>query len=260
MNATVEAQPPPPETLIAGGRGRPAGEGASWIGSGWRLFTRAALMWILAMLILFVIYIVANFIPIVGPIVMHILNPVFAAGLMVACASLDRGGEFELEHLFAGFKRNFASLLVVGIVIGLVELAILLAFVGIAGIGLLGLIFTSASGEQAEQILQASLIPLLLGTLVALALMVPVFMAYWFAPALVVLHDMEPMAALKESFKACLRNIMPSLIYGILMFLLGLLVPLTLGLGLLVWVPLFFTSTYAAYRDIFIAAPAAAPA
>jgi uncharacterized membrane protein len=259
MNATVEAQPLPPETLIPGGRGRPAGEGASWIGAGWRLFTRAALMWIIAMLILFVIYIVANFIPIVGPIVMHILNPVFAAGLMVACASLDRGGEFELEHLFAGFKRNFASLLVVGLVIGLIELAILLAFLGIAGIGLLGGILTAASGEQAEQILEASVIPLLLGTLVALALMVPVFMAYWFAPALVVLHGMEPMAALKESFMACLRNIMPSLIYGILMFLLGLLVPLTLGLGLLVWVPLFFTSTYAAYRDIFTGT-AAAPA
>ena len=71
---------------------------------------------------------------------------------------------------------------------------------------------------------------------------------------------MEPMAALKESFKACLRNILPSLIYGILMFLLGLLVPLTLGLGLLVWVPLFFTSTYAAYRDIFTQTRAAAPA
>src|SRR5436305_10051310 len=126
MNATVEAPPLPSENLIAGGRGRPAGEGASWIGSGWRLFTRSALMWIIAMLILFVIYVVANFIPIVGAIVMHVLNPVFAAGLMVACASLDGGGEFELEHLFAGFKRNFGSLLIVGIVIAALELAILL--------------------------------------------------------------------------------------------------------------------------------------
>ena len=260
MNATVEAAPLPSENLIAGGRSRPAGEGASWIGSGWRLFTRAALMWIIAMLILFVIYIVANFIPIVGPIVMHILNPVFAAGLMIACASLEGGGEFELEHLFAGFKRNFGSLLVVGVVIGLIELAILLLFVAIAGMGIVGLIFSSASGAQAEEVLQASLLPLLLGTLVAMALMVPVFMAYWFAPALVVLHGMEPMAALKESFMGSLRNMLPALIYGILMFLLGLLVPLTLGLGLLVWVPLFFTSTYAAYRDIFTGTRAAAPA
>ncbi|HEX3063529.1 MAG TPA: BPSS1780 family membrane protein, partial [Usitatibacter sp.] len=86
-----------------------------------------------------------------------------------------------------------------------------------------------------------------------------VFMAYWFAPALVVLHGMEPIAALRESFVACLRNILPSLVYGVLMLLLSIGVALTLGLGLLVWVPLFFTSTYAAYRDIFIAAPAAAP-
>jgi len=260
MNATVEAAPLPPETLIPGGRGRPAGEGAAWIGSGWRLFTRAALMWIIAMLILFVIYIVANFIPIVGPIVMHVLNPVFAAGLMVACASLDRGGEVELDHLFAGFRKNLGSLVIVGIVIGLVELAILMAFLGIAGVGLLGGILTAASGEQAEQILEASVIPLVLGTLVMLALLVPVFMAYWFAPALVVLHDVEPMAALRESFMGCLRNIVPSLVYGIIMLLATLLVALTLGLGLLVWVPLFFTSTYAAYRDIFTAKAAAAPA
>lgn len=260
MNATAEAAPLSSETLIPGGRGRPAGEGASWIGAGWRLFTRAALMWIIAMLILFVLFIVANFIPVVGALVMHILNPVFGAGLMVACASLDRGGEFELEHLFAGFKRNFGSLVIVGIVIGLIELAIVLAFLGIAGLGLLGGILTAASGEQAEQILQASLIPLALGTLVALALMVPVFMAYWFAPALVVLHNVEPLAALRESFMGCLKNILPALVYGVIMLLLSLLVALTLGLGLLVWVPLFFTSTYAAYRDIFTAKGAGAPA
>lgn len=260
MNATTDQPPVAAETLIPGGRGRPAGEGASWIGSGWRLFTRAALMWVIAMLILFVIYILANFVPVLGAIAMHVLNPVFAAGLMVACASLERGGEFELEHLFAGFKRNFGKLVIVGVVVALVEAAILLAFLGIAGVGLLGGIFTAASGEQAEQILAASVIPLLLGTLVALALLVPVFMAYWFAPALVVLNDVEPVEALKQSFTGCLRNIVPSLVYGLIMLALSLLVALTLGLGLLVWVPLFFTSTYAAYRDIFTGARVAAPA
>jgi len=259
MNATVAETPVPPETLVPGGRARPAGEGVSWLGAGWRLFTRAALMWIIAMLILFVIYVLANFVPILGAIAMHVLNPVFGAGLMVACASLERGGEFELDHLFAGFRKNFGSLVIVGLVVALAELAILLAFLGIAGMGLLGGILTAANGEQVEQILQASVIPFLLGTLVALALMVPVFMAYWFAPALVVLHGMEPIAALRESFVACLRNILPSLVYGVLMLLLSIGVALTLGLGLLVWVPLFFTSTYAAYRDIFIGAPAAAP-
>src|SRR5437764_15184551 len=107
-------------------KSRPAGDGTAWIGAGWRLFTRAALMWIVAMLVLLVIVILANLVPLLGQIVIHLLNPVFTAGLMVACASLERGGEFELEHVFAGFKRHFGSLLVVGIIVFAVEAVLLL--------------------------------------------------------------------------------------------------------------------------------------
>jgi len=241
-------------------KSRPAGDGTAWIGAGWRLFTRAALMWVVAMLVLLVIVILANLIPIVGPVVMHLLNPVFMAGLVVACASLERGGEFELEHLFAGFKRNFTGLLVVGIVVFAVEVVLLLLFVGIAGVGLFSGIITATSGEEAEAILLASLMPLLLGSLVTLALMMPLLMAYWFAPALVVMHGMAPLTAMRESFMGCLRNIVPSLVYGVVMLVLLIVALIPLGLGLLVWVPLFFTSSYAAYRAIFTEAPADVPA
>lgn len=259
MSATGNDAPQDPG-LVLPGRGRPAGDGTAWIGSGWRIFTRAALMWIVVMLVLLVIVILANIVPIVGPVVMHLLNPVFMAGLMVACASLERGGEFELEHLFAGFKRNFASLLVVGVVVFAVEVGILLFFVGIAGVGLFSGLLTAGSGEQAEAILEASLMPLMLGSLVSLALMVPLAMFYWFAPALVVFHGMAPLAAMRASFFGCLANIVPSLVYGVVMLLLAIVALIPIGLGLFVWVPLFFTSTYAAYRAIFTEAPAAAQA
>jgi MFS family permease len=121
--------------------------------------------------------------------------------------------------------------LVVGVVVFAVEVAILLFFVGIAGVGLFSGLFTAGSGEQAEAILEASLMPLMLGSLVALALMVPLAMFYWFAPALVVFHGMAPLAAMRASFFGCLANIVPSLVYGVVM---------TLGancLGLVVFVP-----------------------
>jgi uncharacterized membrane protein len=80
---------------------------------------------------------------------------------------------------------------------------------------------------------------------------VPLLMAYWFAPALVIMHGVAPIAAMKASFGACLRNILPFLVYGIVMMVLAFLAMIPVGLGMLVWIPLSFTSTYAAYRDIF---------
>ena len=82
-------------------------------------------------------------------------------------------------------------------------------------------------------------------------------MAYWFAPALVMLGRLSPMDAAKESFMACLRNFLAFLVYGIVMGLLAIVAIIPLGLGLLVWVPVMIASTYAGYRQIFTAdAPA----
>ena len=50
-----------------------------------------------------------------------------------------------------------------------------------------------------------SLASVLIGMLLAAGLSVPLYMAVWFAPALIVLHEVAPVAALKASFLACLR-------------------------------------------------------
>jgi uncharacterized membrane protein len=92
---------------------------------------------------------------------------------------------------------------------------------------------------------------ILFGSLVTLLLMVPLLMFYWFAPALVMLNDMAPAAAMKASFRGCMRNVVPFLVYGIIMLLLSFVALIPLGLGLLVWMPLAVTSTYAAYRMIY---------
>jgi uncharacterized membrane protein len=56
----------------------------------------------------------------------------------------------------------------------------------------------------------ASATTILLGVLVGLALAVPLIAAYWFAPALVVIHGMAPIAAMKASFYGCFRNFIRS--------------------------------------------------
>lgn len=237
-------------TLVLPGRGLPAGDGWTWIASGWTLFTRAPLMWIVAILIVFVAAIVVGLVPFLGSIAFQVLNPVIAAGFVVACRSLERGGEFELEHLFAGFKIHFGKLVVVGLLLLAGYIVIFLAFAAIAGFSILGLIFSGHSHDAVQGIF-ASVMTILLGTLVALALMVPLLAAYWYAPALVVMHGMAPVEAMKASFSACFRNFVPFLVYGIVMMVFAILAVIPFGLGFLVWMPLAIASTYTSYRAIF---------
>ena len=256
MSATEMQDTPPsaeidPELrLVMPGRGLDAGAGWSWIVKGWELFTRAPLMWIVSLVIIFVIAAAVSLLPIIGQILFQLIQGVLAGGLMVACRALEKGGEFELEHLFSGFSKRFVPLLLVGVVMLVGWIVIFLVFLAFAGVGLLGA-FMTGDPELAISSGAASLGPILLGTLVMLALMVPLMAAYWFAPALVMMHDMKPVAAMKASFFACFRNFVPFLNYGLVMSVAGILAILPFGLGFLVWVPVAIASTYVAYRQIF---------
>jgi uncharacterized membrane protein len=248
-------------TLVVPGRSLPAGAGWDWIPAGWRLFARAPLMWIISIIVLFLIAIAMNFVPIVGGLVYQLLQGVFAAGFVAGCRSLERGGEFELEHLFAGFTHRFGSLLVLGAIVLLGWIAIFMVMALFAGFSVVGAMLMGGK-EAAMDAILASLGGLMLGFLVSLLLMVPLIAAYWFAPALVLVHDMAPLEAMKASLGASMRNILPFLIYSIVMLLLAIVALIPFGLGMLVWVPLLVASTYASYRQIFTAdaAPVAARA
>jgi hypothetical protein len=236
--------------LVTEPRETPAGAGVEWIGEGWRLFAKGPLMWIVAILVIVVIAVVVSIIPVIGSIAFQIAQPVFFAGLMVACRSLEIGGEFEIEHVFAGFKQNLGNLVIVGIIFMVASLVLLLVFALFAGFGLV-MAFATGDPQDAWPAIMASGMSILFGSLVVLLLMVPLLMFYWFAPALVMLHDMAPVAAMKASFRGCMRNIVPFLVYGVVMAILSFLALIPLGLGLLVWIPVAITSTYAAYRAIY---------
>ena len=78
-----------------------------------------------------------------------------------------------------------------------------------------------------------------------------VMMAYIFAPALIVMHDVTAVEAMKLSFTGCLRNILPFLLYGLVAMLLGIIAAIPFGLGFLVLMPVLTASIFAAYRQIF---------
>ena len=236
--------------LVVPGKAESIGDAWTWITEGWKLFARAPLMWIVAIVIVFVLAIVVSIVPFIGSLAFQVLQPVIAGGFIVACRSLETGGEFELEHLFAGFSKRFGPLAIVGLVFlagGLVIMLVFGLFVGFSVVGA----FMTGDPEAVAASIAASWLAIALGVLVVLGLMVPLLAAYWFAPALVMIHDMKPIEAMKASFFACLRNFVPFVIYGLLMGVALIVAMIPFGLGLLVWVPVAMTSTYVAYRRIF---------
>jgi uncharacterized membrane protein len=92
---------------------------------------------------------------------------------------------------------------------------------------------------------------MVLAILVSFALFIPINMAMWFASALVMLQDQSAPRAIGQSFRGCVKNIVPFLVYGVIVFLFAMLAALTFGLGWLVLGPVVLCSVYTAYRDIF---------
>lgn len=253
-NVARDGDPLSGGTLIEGGRSVDAGRGAAWIGEGFSLFMKAPVMWVVNILILAVIWIVCIFIPLIGPLALNLLIPVFIAGLLLGCRALDAGEPLEVNHLFAGFKANVGQLVLVGVlylvgalIIGAICMVLMLL------IGGFGAFTALASGHATAGAGMGLLLGFMLIGLLALALSIPLVMAVWFAPALVLFHEVEPINAMKQSFAACLKNIIPFLIWGLIAFVLSIIAAIPFGLGYLVLMPVTIGALYRSYREIFVA-------
>lgn len=239
--------------FLAEGRKVPAGNGVAWLGGGWDLFKESPGIWILFTIILVVLSLVMSFVPL-GQIALGLIWPVLVGGIMLGCAAIKQGEPLEISHLFAGFSAKAGPLILVGLIYFAGSLAIMLiagiiAFLGIGSAGLTAIL----SGEAYELMAGAAglVMSILIACLVALLLFVPLVMAFWFAPALVLFHDVEPLAAMRASFKACLTNFVAFLLYGLVGLFLAIVASIPLMLGWLVLAPVSFGSIYAAYRDVF---------
>ncbi len=235
---------------VPGGRGVPAGHGWNWIAEGWTLFKSAPGMWIAIIVVFVVMFMVLALIPFIGSLALSLLFPVFGAGFMIGCRAIEDGGQLEFKHLFEGFSQRFGPLIAVGALYLAASIAIFLVTMLITGASLFALFM--AGGSQSTAATGGALAGLALAVLIILALSIPLLMAVWFAPALVVFHELGPVEAMKHSFLGCLRNILPFLVYGIIYTLLAILATIPLGLGWLVLGPVTAASIYTAYRDIYL--------
>jgi len=234
--------------FIPAGQAVAAGNGWTWITDGWGLFARQPGMWVGIIFAFLLLFILISLIPVAGGLAAALLGPVFAGGIMLGCRALREGGELEFGHLFAGFREHAGKLILIGVFNLIAWIVIMVIVELIIGASVLALIAGGGTEPSA-----GGATGILLGVLVALALSIPVYMAIWFAPSLVALNELDTIPALKASFAACLKNIVPFLLYGVILFALAIVALIPLGLGWLVLGPVVAASVYTAYRDIFYA-------
>lgn len=228
-----------------------------------RFFLSSPATWIFLLLTLFIAMKIVNMVPLLALLAI-LLMPVFLAGLMEGCRALEEGRELTVSHLAAGFQKHAGRLVTIGGVSMVGNLLIVMIIVAIGGDSITTLAKTlsknpTISPEMASEV-QAAAASATNAVLVGSLASIPLLMALWFAPLLVYFHDARPLQALQWSFVACLTNVLPFFVYGLVILAgLMLLVPagIKLGifdLGLWLMAPVLVPSIYASYRDIFSAA------
>ena len=266
----------PPSTPPAFYRVVPAGNGSAWLKDAVHRVRGAPGTWLGIVGFLFFMLLIPGI-----NYIVNILIPVALGGIMIGCQQESAKTPFKFDHLFAGLNTHRKPLLILSgyyalalITVNLLTYLLLLS----AGIDIQELVIQmtppqgrimteSEALEWTTSLLETdALLYALLALLVSLALMIPVLMAVWFAPALVVFHNLSPTAAIKTSLKACNDNFRPFLIYGLaafgyivlfylMVFIVTALIPFVgIILFILSFVLLFsisLASIYSTYEDIF---------
>jgi uncharacterized membrane protein len=235
-----------------------AGRGLQWWASAisWLFADSAQLgVWVLMAVVFFALTLILHFIPLLGSLASFLLHFVFAGGLLLAASKSAARTAPPFGDLFAGFGPRAGQLVAVALLVFVACLAIGAAIFAI-GIGavisaaLRGVFSDMSFPDPARWGIGLGTLGLLFLCLLAL---IPVSMAAWLAPALVMLRGAAPVDALRLSLEACQRNLGALTLYGLVGVFFAILATLLLGLGWLVLLPLAFLSSYAAYQDLFLA-------
>ncbi len=232
-----------------------ADRGWHWIIDAFRLVKPYFGVWFLLCLIFFIIMMALSAVP-AGSFVWMLLQPILGAGLMFACSELERGEEPEIAHLFIGFQRNPTQLALIGVIGFAVSIGIvLLAMVPLWLLGGMTVLAALASPSAMAGLGGTALLAVMLFLLILLLLLMPLTMAMWFATALVLFDNLPAWQAFKISYRGCMANLMPFLVFGLIGMVLCVVAAMPLGLGLFLLLPVLFATGYTSYRDVFGAEP-----
>ena len=237
--------------LLAVPRSCDAAAGINWLFKAAIMLKNNLLLWIGISLSFIFIVGVLGYIPVIG-ILFSLMSLILIGGIIKGAAAQAQGNELRFNDLFSGFKTHLQPLIVlcllyiVGIVVVLIPM-----FIAFGGM-ILSILFNSSS----TNIDAFSGGAILIGGSLSLLLFIPLLMAIWFAPALIVLHDVDAVEAMKKSFKGSAANLLPMFVYSVVaVIVFSIFVTITIGIGLIVVIPLIMITYYTSYRDVWTDQP-----
>lgn len=230
-----------------------AKQGLQWILSGFYLFRKAPLAWVFVCFTLMLIAMTMALVPLLGKFIFTLISPAFLAGIMLGCKEMEQGKSLEINHLFIAFRTNSAPLITIGGIYLIGQILIIGLVMLIGGSQMTDMLLYGKRVDESE--LMGVMSSFLTSSLIALTLSIPLMMASWFSPLLVVFHNAPPIVAMQRSFFACLKNFIPFQVYGITLIILTIICVMPYGIGLVILIPTIFASIYVSYKDIFLSEP-----
>lgn len=210
----------------------------AWYEEAMRLFKRAPAAWIALAAATLAAEFALEILPVVGPLAGKIVVPLVACGLVFAARAVDRGDTPVLALALAPFREPLPAIAtIVGTALATFGVEAATAW-WVGGVNLL-----SPDDDASRLSVAAVLGVYTIGILASLPLT--------FVPFHLLLERAPAVAALAASWQAFVLNTVPLLAYaGFSLILLGLGLA-TMGIGLVLVLPLWAASSYAAWKDIF---------
>ncbi len=225
----------------------PAKDGLRWVSDAFAMFRTQPMGWISLIAIWAVMWLVALLIPpILG--LMMLLGPTLVGGMMLACRDQQAGQPVVARHLFAAFSASARPLLNLGAILLLIETVIALS---LGAMGLPQQPARAANGLPDLVAMRAMFADKVGIIALGVFLSCVVKAIFWFAVPLIALRNMSVTHAIRWSAYACLANVAPILVFGVVMFGLNIVAVLPMLLGLLVLIPVFVIANYTSYLRAF---------
>lgn len=206
-----------------------------------RLFKRAPFVWCVLGAMTLATELGLQFIPGFGVAAAKVIVPVLECGMLIGAAALDNGRPLTVRYAVIAFGASPVALAAVVTSALLVFGAEWLAAYSLSGVNLL-------TSESTGSELAMSEIFVVLGVGTAVSLPVA------FVPFAAVFGGTSFGSAFATSARAFALNVAPLLLFGVLALLLVGLGVLTV-VGLIAVFPLLSAASYAAWKDIYCAAP-----
>lgn len=214
-----------------------------WLKSGFSLFTKTWLTWIVGGVVFFVTFFVLNLIPLVGQILTMALGPLVSVGVVIAIHNYHSGKSSKVGEIIEAVKSKLSPVVVV-ILIN-IGLSLISALVIGSGVGL-----GAIAGSQ--NAMGAGIATAGLGIIVGFGIGLLMFLANVFSLPLIALTEINGIDAVKASIQANISNIIPMLVYGVITLALFFIGMIPLGLGLIIVIPMSIAAIYFATKDIFL--------